>query len=112
LKKNYMDAAADSLQQSRSLSNAVFERDIKHVLLLHIGSFETVMLPHLLDLLKERGFQLITLPDAESDPAYSMHPDLPGNWDGTFLEQWMRARHLALPPDSSARLAKLDGTCR
>jgi peptidoglycan/xylan/chitin deacetylase (PgdA/CDA1 family) len=112
LKKNYMDAAADSLQQSRALSNAVFQRDIKHVLLLHIGSFETAMLPHLLDLLKERGFQLITLPDAESDPAYAMHPDLPGNWDGTFLEQGMRSRHLPLPPDSSARLAKLDAMCR
>jgi peptidoglycan/xylan/chitin deacetylase (PgdA/CDA1 family) len=112
LKKSYMDAAADSLQQSKALSNAVFERDIKHVMLLHIGSFETVMLPHLLDLLKKLDFQLITLSDAESDPAYAMHPDLPANWDGTFLEQSMRARHLPLPQDSSGRLAKLDAMCR
>jgi peptidoglycan-N-acetylglucosamine deacetylase len=112
LKKNYLEGASDSLQQSRELANAVFGRDIKHVMLLHIGSFETTMLPHLLDLLKERGFHLITLAEAESDPAYSMHPDLPGNWDGTFLEQSILARHLSLPRNSDAKLTKLDAVCR
>ena len=112
LKKSYMDGAADSLQQSRAMSNAIFGRDIKHVMLLHIGGFETVMLPHLLDLLKERGFTLITLPKAESDPAYSLHPDLPAHSDGLFLEMVARDRHVTLPNDSNARLGQLDAVCR
>ncbi len=112
LKRSYMTGASDSLEQSRALSNAIFGRDIKHVMLLHIGGFETVMLPHLLDLLKERGFTLITLPEAEADPAYSIHPDLPGNWGGTFLEQSMRARHLPLPKNSDVQLTKLDAVCQ
>jgi peptidoglycan/xylan/chitin deacetylase (PgdA/CDA1 family) len=112
LKKSYMDGAADSLQQSRAMSNAIFGRDIKQVMLLHIGAFETVMLPHLLDLLKERGFTLITLPEAQSDPAYSVHPDLLAHWDGLFLDMVARERHVTLPNDSNARLSQLDAVCR
>ena len=112
LKQSYMEGAAKSLDDGRLLSEMLFGRDIKHVMLLHIGSIEGVMLPQLLELLKQRGFKLITLAEAESDPAYSMHPDLPDHWDGTFLEQSMRARHLAMPKDYfSDRLAKLDAVC-
>ena len=112
LKQSYLDGAAKSLEQGRALSVELFGRDIKHVMLLHIGSIEAVMLPQLLDLLKQRGFTLVTLAQAESDPAYSMHPDPPDHWNGTFLEQMMRARHLAMPKDSTDWLSKLDAVCR
>lgn len=112
LKQSYLDGAAKSLEQGRALSVELFGRDIKHVMLLHIGSIEAVMLPRLLDLLKQRGFTLVTLAQAESDPAYSMHPDSPDHWNGTFLEQMMRARHLAMPKDSTDWLSKLDAVCR
>ena len=112
LKQSYLNGAAKSLEDGRSLSELLFGRDIKHVMLLHIGSIEAVMLPQLLELLKQRGFTLITLAQAESDPVYSMHPDLPDHWDGTFLEQLMRARHLAMFKDPTDDLAKLDAVCR
>jgi peptidoglycan/xylan/chitin deacetylase (PgdA/CDA1 family) len=112
LKQSYLDGAARTLEQGRALSVELFGRDIKHVMLLHIGSIEAVMLPELLDLLKQRGFTLVTLAQAESDPAYSMHPDSPDHWNGTFLEQMMRARHLAMPKDSTDWLSKLDAVCR
>lgn len=112
LKQSYLDAAAKSLEQGRALSVELFGRDIKHVMLLHIGSIEAVMLPQLLELLKQRGFTLVTLAQAESDPAYSMHPDPPDHWNGTFLEQMMRARHLAMPKDSTDWFSKLDAVCR
>ena len=69
------------------------------------------MLPQLLDLLKQRGFKLITLQEAESDPAYSSDADLPGDWGGTFLDQMLRAKHLTNPTQSENRLAKLDAIC-
>jgi peptidoglycan/xylan/chitin deacetylase (PgdA/CDA1 family) len=112
LKRSYLEGAAKSLEDGRSLSEQLFGRDVKHVMLLHIGSIEAVMLPQLLELLKQRGFALITLSQAESDPVYSMHPDLSDHWDGTFLEQSMRAGHLAMPKDSADWLAKLDAVCR
>jgi len=112
LKRSYLEGAAKSLEQGRALSVELFGRDIKHVMLLHIGSIEAVMLPQLLRLLKQRGFTLVTLAQAESDPAYSMHPDSPDYWNGTFLEQMMRARHLGMPKDSTDWLSKLDAVCR
>ena len=81
-------------------------------MLLRLGSIEAVMLRQLLRLLKQRGFTLITLAQAESDPAYSMHPDSPAHWHGTFWEQMIEARHLAMPKDSTDWLAKLGAACR
>ena len=111
LKKSYLEGAADSLSQGQKMAEMVYGRDIKHVMLLHIGGFETVMFPKLLDLLKEKGFKLVTLPDAESDPAYATDADLPGNWGGTFLQQMMRVKHLEIPPVEN-RTAKFDSLCR
>ena len=112
LKQGYLSGAAESLAQGEKMSKLIYGRDIKHVMLLHIGAFETVMLPHLLDLLKQRGFKLITLQEAESDPAYANDPTLPSNWGGTFLQQMMVAEHIPLLVESEDRLAKIDALCR
>ena len=112
LELGYLDGAAQSLAQSQAAANLLYGRDIKHVMLLHVGAFQTVMLPRLLDLLHQRGFRLVTLPEAESDSAYATHPDLPSHFDGTFLEQSLRARHLSLPEGSSISLKWLDEVCQ
>jgi len=112
LKQGYLDGAAASLEQSQADAHLLYGRDIKHIMLLHIGSFETVMLPRLLDLLKQRGFGLITLPEAAGDPAYSMHPDLAAKFDGTFLEMSLAARHLTAVHNPRLSLAWLDQVCR
>jgi len=111
LKQSYLAGAADSLADGQKMSQLIYGRDIKHVMLLHVGAFETVMLPHLLELLQQRGFNLITLPEAESDPAYATDADLPGNWGGTFLQQMLRVKHLDFQY-SEDRLSKLDAVCR
>ena len=111
LKKSYLDGAVDSLVVGQKMSQMVYGRDIKHIMLLHIGGFETIMLPKLLDLLKEKNFKLITLQEAESDPAYATDAPLDGNWGGTFLQQMMRVKHLEIPPVEN-RTAKFDSLCR
>jgi peptidoglycan/xylan/chitin deacetylase (PgdA/CDA1 family) len=110
LKQSYIDGASDSLAQGQKMANLVYGHDIKHIMLLHIGGFETVMLPKLLELLKERGFKLITLEEAASDPAYATDPDLPGNWGGTFLQQMMIAKHLQIPRGED-RMGKMESLC-
>ena len=112
LEQGYLDGAAQSLEQGQATAKLLYGRDIKHVMLLHVGAFQTVMLPRLLDLLQQRGFQLIPLPEAQSDPAYSLRPDLSSKWDGMFLEQSLRGRHLTLPENSALSLAWLDEVCR
>jgi lysophospholipase L1-like esterase len=112
MKQSYLSRAADELSYREAMAKAIYGRDIKHVMLLHIGSFETVMLPWLVALLEERGYKLITLPEAESDPAYATDPDLPAATTGTFLDQMAAARHITPPQRPPAPFKKLEGLCR
>jgi peptidoglycan/xylan/chitin deacetylase (PgdA/CDA1 family) len=112
LRNSYLTAADNSLTQGRKSSMLLFGRQIKHIMLLHIGSFETVMFPQLLDLLRLRGYKLISLPEAASDPAFAVDPDLTGDWIETFLDQMLRAKHLPNSPSSEDRFAALDAICR
>jgi len=53
LKQSHLSGASESLSVGQKVSNQVCGRDIKHVMLLHIGVVETVMLSRLLELLKQ-----------------------------------------------------------
>ena len=81
-------------------------------MLLHIGGFTAAMLPSLLEVLEQRGTELVTLEEAQSDPAYAIDPDLASPWGGTLLQQMMDAKGItpAVAPDDA--LARLDGLCR
>ncbi len=112
MKESYINRASEAMDLGQRMSNLIYERDIKHVMLLHIGGFETVMLAQLLELLERRGFKLIALEDAESDPAYSIDPDLTSNWSGTLLQKMMVARHLPTLQHSEVPFRKLNALCR
>jgi len=112
LKSSYMATAAEYIALGQSAAKLLYGRDIKHVLLLHIGAFETVMLPQLLVSLKHQGFKFITLPEAEKDPAYKSDPDLAMKDGGTLLDQMLEAKHLKLPPHAEKPYDQLNAVCR
>ncbi len=112
LKQTYLSGAVDSLASGQQMATQIYGHDIKHVMLLHIGAFETIMLPRLLDLLKQHNFKTISLEEAETDPAYSIDPDLPSNYRGTFLQQMMVAKHLQQPVQAANTQTKLEALCR
>lgn len=112
LKRSYMDGAAESLDLGRKISNQLYHQDTKYIMLLHVGGFQTVMLPKLLELLRQKSFQLITLPEAAADPIYKEDPALAGHWDNLFSQQVMQAHHLNFPDQSGNALAKLNDLCR
>jgi hypothetical protein len=85
------------LDFGRELAKLVFGHDINHVLLLHLGAFSGTILPDALDLLEKKGFKLVTLEEAESDPAYATDPDTGSTNGGTLLEQWMDAKKITYP---------------
>lgn len=87
LERSYLDRAAESLVRDRETARRIFGRDIRHVMLLHLGAFQTVMLPRLLDLLREKQVALVTLPEAQADAAYAAPPRRGFPRAGTFLEQ-------------------------
>jgi peptidoglycan-N-acetylglucosamine deacetylase len=112
LRSSYMATAAEYIALGQSAAKLLYGRDIKHVLLLHIGGFETIMLPQLLNSLKRQGFTFITLPEAEKDPAYKVDPNLAMKDGGTLLDQMLEAKHLDLPPHAEKPYDQLNAVCR
>lgn len=75
LERSYLAAATDAAHASRSQAQAVYQRDIPYVLLIHVGAFTTRMLPRLLAQYKQQGFAFVGLPEAQNDPAYAADRD-------------------------------------
>jgi peptidoglycan/xylan/chitin deacetylase (PgdA/CDA1 family) len=112
LKSSYLQAAKDDIELDRKLSTQLFGRDIKYVLLMHIGALDSDMLPQLLDQFKKQGFHFVSLKDAEKDPAYQNDPDAALKFGGTLLEQMTEAKHLQYPPHPDRPMDKLEAVCR
>src|ERR1700683_307127 len=74
LRSSYLNTASEFLDLGRAQANLIYGHEINYVLLMHLGAFSSTILPDALDLLKKKGFQLVTLEEAESDPAYNGDP--------------------------------------
>jgi peptidoglycan-N-acetylglucosamine deacetylase len=111
LHDSYLATADQYLGVFRQLSQMVYGRDVKYILLMHIGAFDAKMLPELLDLYRKRGVSFISLPDAETDPAYQDDPDIGLKYGGAQLEQMMAAKRLKFPPNSKP-YKELEAMCR
>lgn len=111
IKEHYLRRAAESLSRDLRNTTRTFGRDIRHVMLLHVGAIQTVMLPRLLDLLEARGFGFVTLQEAQSDAAYAVEiRPLPAG--GTWLDHVMATRGITAPPTADDTLARLEAMCR
>jgi peptidoglycan-N-acetylglucosamine deacetylase len=71
LQDSYLKMADAGIGYARGTAKAIWGRDIPYVLLMHVGAMDAEMLPRLLDLYKSRGFQFVSLEEAEKDPAYA-----------------------------------------
>jgi peptidoglycan/xylan/chitin deacetylase (PgdA/CDA1 family) len=87
LRSSYLSTASEFLDLGRAQAKLIYGHDINYVLLLHLGAFSSTILPDALDLLKKKGFKLVTLEEAESDPAYNSDPDAALHDAGTLLDQ-------------------------
>ena len=98
LKSTYLQAAERSIDFYRQLSHRLFGRDIPYVLLMHIGALDAEVLPQLLDLYRSRGFEFVTLEQAERDEFYRGSIDLKQPPSADMLEGVAAERHISLPP--------------
>jgi lysophospholipase L1-like esterase len=98
LKETYLEAADKSIDFYRELSRGVLGRDVPYVLLMHIGALDAEMLPQLLELYRSRGFQFITLEQAERDEFYRVSTDLHMPASPDMLEGIAAERHIPFPP--------------
>ena len=112
MKEAYLRNADASLTHGIRAADRLFGHDVQHIMLLHIGGFETVMLPKLLELLEHRGFRLVTLPDAASDPFYEKEQELTAHFGGTLLQELLVAHHIQETDQPENPPAKLNELCR
>ena len=64
MKERYLQRAEASLATTREADARLYGRDIPHVMLLHLGAFDAVMMPRLLDLFAARKVTFVTLEQA------------------------------------------------
>lgn len=112
LKQSYMENAAEFIRVGREEELIAFGHEIPNVLLLHATGFTTLMLPKLVDLLREQGFRFAPLATIEQDPAYSLDPHVPLPDGGPFPNLFLQARKLKFPPFKPEPVEKLDSICR
>lgn len=108
LQDTYLAGAARATAVFRELSHTLYGRDVPYILLLHVGAFDARMLPELIAQFRAAGFTFVTLPEAESDPAYATDPGVPTKGGSTFLEQVATSRKVRVPelPDYTDELEK------
>lgn len=111
LHDSYLATADQYLTLFRTVSKTLYGRDVRYILLMHVGAFDAHMLPDLLALYRSRGFTFITLPEAAKDPIYADDPDLGMKGGGTIQELMMAKRKLKFPPNSKP-YKELEATCR
>jgi peptidoglycan/xylan/chitin deacetylase (PgdA/CDA1 family) len=112
LRSSYLETASSYLDLGREMAKLVYGHDINHVLLLHLGAFSSTILPDTFDLLEKKGFTLVSLEEAQSDPAYQTDPDAGSQYGGTLLEQWMDARKIKYPPVMQKPYKEVEDICK
>jgi peptidoglycan/xylan/chitin deacetylase (PgdA/CDA1 family) len=112
LKQSYRRAIPASITDAQDAARRLYGRDISHVMLLHVGGFTALMMPDLLDALAQRGFEMVTLAEAQSDPAYAEAPDRAFPHGATLLDQVTTARGLPAADGSGGELDRIAALCR
>jgi len=102
LKKTYIEEALRALKISELLSQHLFHRNVKHILLLHMGAFEGLMMDELLSQFQAHGVRFISLDEASQDEIYKLDPIIPFKRSDAFLTQIRLSRRVFLTPELTA----------
>lgn len=112
LHQSYLETAAEYIRLGREEERIAFGHEVPNILLLHETAFTTLMLPELLDLLRNQGFRFVPLAEVVQDPIYAMDPDAALKYGGTLPDQFMDSRHLPYPPVKPKPFKELKAICQ
>jgi peptidoglycan/xylan/chitin deacetylase (PgdA/CDA1 family) len=112
LRSSYLSTASEFIDLGREQARLIYGHEIDYVLLLHLGAFSSTILPDALDLLKKKGLKLVTLEEAESDPAYQIDPDVGMHDAGTLLDQWMQVKQIKYPEHAEKPYKEVQNVCQ
>jgi peptidoglycan-N-acetylglucosamine deacetylase len=112
LRWNYVRRGVEYLQWSEAASRTIYGRSIPHVLLLHTGTFDAVVLDELLGAYEEEGVRWVPLDEVLADAAYQEDVRVPSPFGGTLLEQRIERDQPATPPYHIQSESLLEHVCR
>lgn len=92
-----MEHILRQVQGAETLSDRIFGRQVRQILLLHANRLNGRFLPDLLRALAERGYTFISLDRALADPAYSIPESYTGSKGLSYLERLAIAIPAPLP---------------
>jgi len=112
LKQSYLENATEFIRLGREEEQIAFGHEIPSVLVLHATAMTTLMLPSLLDQLREQGFRFTSLARAERNPAYALDPGVGIADGGPLTNEFLNARHLRYPPFQPEPVQRLNSVCQ
>ena len=112
LRSSYLSTAAEFLDLGREQAKLIYGREINYVLLMHLGAYSSTILPDALDLLKQKGFKLVTLEEAQTDAAYQSDPDVGLHDAGTLLDQMMQVKGIKYPEHAEKPYKEIEAVCQ
>lgn len=113
LRRGYVETHVDELRFVRDLTRRIAGRDVKHVLLLHIGAADADAIDALLTAYEREGVRWIDLQTALADPFYADDPHLATKAGAAFPYPLAKAKGVAIPPfPKRPAEAALEHTCR
>jgi peptidoglycan/xylan/chitin deacetylase (PgdA/CDA1 family) len=112
LQQSYLQRAAQNIDASEQAARRLYGRNIKHVMLLHVGALQPTVLPQLLSLIEQRGYEIVALEAAQSDPAYSIDPGVPLPYGTNLLTQMAFAVQQPGVPYVQAEVDSIQQMCR
>ena len=105
--KAYLQHIDESAQHFEKLSRRFYKREIPLILLVHANALNGDHLWKVIQTLKKRGYQFISLKKALQDPAYKPYryrtPFIPLRGDRNFLNQVALSKGLKIPDPSGDR---------
>lgn len=94
LKSIYLTHVSKMLDYAESQSQQVFGRNITHILWLHCGIATASFLEDLITMLRKRGYEFVSFPEALSDPAFQTQENYVGPEGLSFIDRVAAARRL------------------
>jgi peptidoglycan-N-acetylglucosamine deacetylase len=98
LRRIFVEVHVDELRRMRELSRAIMHREVRHVLLLHIGVADADVIEDLLVAYEKQHVKWIDLRTALADPFYGLDSGPPARYGAAFPYRLAKARAMdALP---------------
>ncbi len=89
---SYLSYTDSVFAYNEKLSKELIGYEPKQILLMHGNWLEAEHIGEVLDLLRKRGYQFVTLADAVSDAAYSVPDEYVGEEGTSWIEHWAITR--------------------